>query len=502
MMAACEPIRNDLKAFLDRELPLPERVRVRLHLARCASCREEIRSMNRISNALRSSGSTEMEGKLRSKLVGLIPTDAREAAAPGNRKRPLMIAWGVACAGALAWFAFQMQPRLAESLADRSVTVMQHVAGSPTAQQQVAMSAPSAPPGMMGGMAASGSSQTLTGAITPDVGVVQQRQEMMKGRIAGKAGEDQSSIRSMPKPVESWYDSFGHRDPNSIDVAGGSTGRMMAMQRQSLSFGAHAGTELMPKLPVRATRMVGNAVVPKETTLVTPADPSAPATATPQRDIHREGEIGVEVARIEESSNSVEQWTKETSGGYVASNELTTGDDGVKTASLLIKVPVNEFDGMMKKIAGLGNVTAKHVSGEDLTERISDTGQEKKSLQEQIDEEAAQIGKIKNHWERQDARNQLSDLKIRQAQAQGRLEMLKKMATLSSISVDLHEKAKAVAGPKASGGLMDEMSDTLHSAGQSIAEVAKLPLTLLIWIIAYSPLWILLALGYRYIIRS
>src|SRR5439155_10607701 len=85
-----------------------------------------------------------------------------------------------------------------------------------------------------------------------------------------------------------------------------------------------------------------------------------------QRDVKKSGELTVEVARLEAASDSVEEMVKE-SGGYVANNQLTTGEDGIKAALLDVRVPVNLFDAMLAKFSKLGEVKSKNVTGEDLT---------------------------------------------------------------------------------------------------------------------------------------
>lgn len=44
-MSNCEQLRDDLKAYADGQLPPAPRLAVRMHLAHCAACREEIEIM-------------------------------------------------------------------------------------------------------------------------------------------------------------------------------------------------------------------------------------------------------------------------------------------------------------------------------------------------------------------------------------------------------------------------------------------------------------------------
>ena len=52
-MKDCDALREDLKAYLDGELPLLRRLAAGRHLARCAACREELAMTRRIGNELR-----------------------------------------------------------------------------------------------------------------------------------------------------------------------------------------------------------------------------------------------------------------------------------------------------------------------------------------------------------------------------------------------------------------------------------------------------------------
>src|SRR5205807_4610459 len=96
-----------------------------------------------------------------------------------------------------------------------------------------------------------------------------------------------------------------------------------------------------------------------------------PKKALSGRYVKKEANITVEVDRLEEKSDAVEQMVKEV-GGYVANNQLTTGEDGLKSASLTVKVPVPQFETMLSRFAKLGEVKAKNVTGEDITEQVSD----------------------------------------------------------------------------------------------------------------------------------
>lgn len=219
-----------------------------------------------------------------------------------------------------------------------------------------------------------------------------------------------------------------------------------------------------------------------------------------ERQVHREGNVTVAVDKLESASDKVEQMVKST-GGYVASNDLTTDNDGYKSASLSVQVPVAQFDETLKQFASLGTVTAKSISGEDITERVSDSTQAELVLREAAETAARKLKN--NEGSEKEIRYREADLrsvKIQLAQTQARLGLLRKRAKLSTINVSLTEKAKRAAQTPPSGFLGD-LSETNRVASAAFAAAIRVPVVLIIWVLAFSPLWVSLALVYRYSAR-
>ncbi len=230
--------------------------------------------------------------------------------------------------------------------------------------------------------------------------------------------------------------------------------------------------------------------------------PIATTTENPvERQVHREGSITVAVDKLEAASDKVEQMVK-ASGGFVASNNLATDSDGYKSADLSVRVPVEQFDDMLRQFAALGTVTAKSISGEDITERVSDATQA-----EQVLKDAAQTAarKLKDeNGSEKEIRYREADLrrvKIEFAQTQARLGLLRKMARLSTINVSLTEKAKRAAQTPTQGGFPGDLSETNRMASAAFASAIRVPVVLIIWVLAFSPLWVPMLVFYRYAFR-
>lgn len=425
-MTDCERFLPDLKAYIDGELPRFTRRRIRQHLRRCPSCREEMTLMESITNELQQGDSTVLEPTLRDKLLAGVPgapADSPLFATPsfkerwrGTKRKPLIL-WGTASATLVAWFflapMFNNEKR-AES--------PKEAAGTMAGGAEMAKMSASAPP-MADGHAS----------------------DMMKKSMKGGAGariESNTTLR-IREPLPSTRAS-----PNlSYDSA-------------------------------KARSSIGNIT----------------------RDVHRTATLTVEVKSAESASEAVETMVKETKGGYVAENQLTTNDDGTKTANLTIKVPVNDFDSFLSRASKQGIVKAKNITGEDVTENISDTSQERKSLTQQTEEARQNLQTARSRQQRNEASQEVRDLKVQIAQAEGRLELLKRSARLSDVTLELREKPKE-STPVKTGGFVDQMKDTAQMAQENFVSAARVPILLLIWVVVYSPLWLLVLFAYRLVTR-
>jgi hypothetical protein len=455
-MNNCETLRDDLKAYLDGELAFARRLAVRRHLARCASCREEVTVMEKLEKELRAEKPGALEPALRARILDAVPDGPPEPAPVGPlprsalRIRPL-VAWGAAATIILVWLV--LAPAFFPSREMSSVPKM-----AASNRSQASGSMPAEAP-------VEGASRIARGGDQDYFRPTRQRMEMP--RSAGTGGSmGAGEPGTMPGMTGSGPVQWASPSPPAAAPKAGT---------YSFDSEGHAKTRGMGKMGIEAS-------VP------------APATAalpSAQRRVRKQADVTLEVQKIEEQSDAVEQMVR-SSGGFVASNQLQTSDEGLKTASLTVRVPVAQFETILGRITKLGEVKAKNVTGEDITEKVSDEEQairvQQQEVQSLLKAETAKAEAVKN-------RETLQRTKVFLAQAQGRLELLKKLSALATITVTLREKPKTSIK---SGGFLDEMSDTGRAAVNSFLAAARLPVLLLIWIAAYAPVWIPFAVAYRY----
>lgn len=102
-MIDCNTRQESLKAYLDGEVSLSQRLALRLHLFRCESCRKEISEMQRISVQIKKSDSP-LPSALRDRILNSVSYQevkpSVKVAMPAFRMKPVL-AWGGAVASLL-----------------------------------------------------------------------------------------------------------------------------------------------------------------------------------------------------------------------------------------------------------------------------------------------------------------------------------------------------------------------------------------------------------------
>ena len=433
---------DDLKAYADGELPLLRRLTVRRHLTRCASCREEIAEMTQIAEDLRASEPADaLDPALRAKILGVAP--GPEGAGPGPARAPVLRPTppGLGAGGrnrlALRW-ALAGAALLAWFI---FFPVFQHVrenSRDEQAGQRLSVSVPHY-------QAAPGASPAPPKAKPVTLTV------RLSDREAGldKSGNAGGGV------------SLQVKDPNS------------QYQNTDGAFQPYVAGDVI-HVPATLNNSTGAAL----------------------RQVHKEATIGVQVANPEATSDKVADMVKET-GGFIAGNTLDTGADGLKTAELTVKVPVAQFETFMGQVARLGNVQSKNITGEDITEKKSDADQTENVLEGDVQSSEARLKALGSRakWHDEQATR---DLRTQLAEARARLILLKRMAALSTVTVDLTQTPKAQAAAPPAGGFLSGLRVSTHDALGSLVSSAGALIALAIWLLAYAPLWLPAGLLIRY----
>ncbi|MCW3098119.1 MAG: putative transrane anti-sigma factor [Chthonomonadaceae bacterium] len=525
-MTECEKLRNDLKAFLDGQLSPATRIAMRLHLNRCASCRKELEEMRLLGTNMRAADTLEMSDALRSRILASVPTTAPEAKVkmlPKWREKPVLI-WGASASAALAWFILYPAINNYQDHAPRSATATSNVRQIGMGAQLYTQDYDEANKG--------GKAPGDTAIISQSLG--HSKLEVMQGdRLLADAYKDGkvpgsaslnvhqvngTDVAGLVNGTADGYQVTHGRMRIGGDVSGGeghgvlryTFPRTFDLQHGGVSDGhVQYGAPLRynGNVPIQVAQNAkndqsqsGKAATPQDTFHI--GQGYALDDLPTERQVHKEASLTVEVANAEQQSESVERLVKE-SKGYVAQNQLTTVEDGTRQASLTCKVPVDQFDTVMGQVARLGLLKGKTLSGEDITEKVSDEQETGHVLRADIVTTEEKLKTRKRHSETVRDEETLRQLRIRVAQSQARLKMLTRLGALSEITVELAEKPKNAVPEqtKPASPFMEEVSGTGQAAAHSFLMALRLPVQLLVWIVVYSPLWALLIFGYRRMTR-
>ena len=439
---------DDLKAYADGELSWPRRLAVRRHLTRCASCREEIAQMTQIAEDLRASETADaLDPALRAKILGIAPDPDNPVGAPlaaPSSPPPAKLgarsrnrrALGWTLAGAALAAWFVFFP------------VFQHVheyARNTESAPRFSVSVPRFQPARVASAPSPASLPPPPKQKPPTFTVRLSDREAGTGSFGGPAMSDGSVV------VNGSYPGAG-----GGGYPGGGGGSSIAG--------------------------------------------SVAAPPAPQRQVHKEATIGVQVANPEATSDKVADMVKET-GGFVAGNTLDTGTDGLKTAELTVKVPVTQFETFLGQVAHLGNVQSKNITGEDITEKASDADQTENVLEGDVQNSEARLKALGSRakWHDEQATR---DLRTQLAEARARLVLLKRMAALSTVTIDLSQTPKPQAAAPVTGGFLNGLKASTHDALGSLVSSTTASIALGIWLLAYAPLWIPALLVGRYGLRE
>lgn len=447
-----ERIRADLKAYIDGELSPLAQFFVARHLRGCPSCREELTHMQTLSTEIRESEpeTAPLSSNLRASILDNAPTTesaSEEEFDPRPRRvarKKMILALGGA--SILAVIAFN--------------SLIMRGAGGGNADFAVSPNA-----GVTSSTTSAGSASSSAGH---DSGVVAGAANPAKLRSSGDVNGD---FKTQNGYAANSLSSDGHVKDQIFrrDGAALSTAPSAAQQNVRVLDRATSSTE--PDFSV------------------TLSGPVVPTT----RAVHREGSLAVGVQNAESASEDATSIIKN-AGGFVANTSLETGGGQKRTAVLDCRVPVAQFEVVVKKIGALGTVRSKSLNGQDITAQIARSGARRQTLAQEL--AIAQTRLAEKEKSRKPNANDLYQLRaevrtirIQASQARAALETLQKYGSLSSLYVSLQDGLPATATPRAAGWF-DSLSPTSQAAWTSFLSNARVPLQLLLWILAYSPFWV------------
>jgi hypothetical protein len=175
--------------------------------------------------------------------------------------------------------------------------------------------------------------------------------------------------------------------------------------------------------------------------------------------IVRHGEASVQVEQVEAAVARIRQ-TAGQFGGFVGNTSLVTGKEEQKTATLELRIPSGQFDGVVAALNQLGKVETVTVSAEDVSEEYVDLGARlanARRVEARLVEMLAQrTGKLSDVLT---VEQELARVRQEAERYEARIRWLEHRASLSSLAVSLHEKAPLIGPPHGRGPILEAFAE-------------------------------------------
>lgn len=200
-----------------------------------------------------------------------------------------------------------------------------------------------------------------------------------------------------------------------------------------------------------------------------------------QKKIIKTGNLNMTVESVDQTVANLTSMAGRAQG-FVQSSYIYEGATGVKSGTIVLKVPVAKFDTIFQEVKGLAKVvTSEQVAGQDVTEEYIDLQARLKNAQA---EEQQYLEIMKKATEVEDILKVtavLSGVREKIERLQGQMRYLESMTDMSTITVEISEETKVV------GGEVEKWKpyQTLKKASKALIVTLQKTVDRLIWIVIF-----------------
>jgi len=259
----------------------------------------------------------------------------------------------------------------------------------------------------------------------------------------------------------------------------------------SASDDAHTGSGT-------AARAVAPAQQP-ETAKAQPQQAVAPDLGVDQRSIIYRGSLSVRVDNVDAAAGAA-TGIATTAGGFVGSDQRSTGGSGKDTATVELRVPAGKFSAVVDQLAKLGQEQQRQFSTEDVTEQVVDLDARIAVQQARVDSGRKLLAQAKSLNDLVMLEREVATREADLASLEAKKRRLADLTALSTITVVLLDP-EAVAAQKEDGppGFLAGLQNGWTGLLASLAILLTVLGWLLPWLLAIGlPAWGLLWLYRRY----
>ena len=165
---------------------------------------------------------------------------------------------------------------------------------------------------------------------------------------------------------------------------------------------------------------------------------AGPGAETPEQKIIRTIQMSSTTRHFDEDYQTVKDALRE-AGGRAESADVRTGADGLRTVSLLLRVPSDQLDAFAARLKGLGHLQSFSESSEDMSEQYTDTESRLKTQQAKMERLNALMAKAENVEDLVALENAIADTQYLIDSYTGQLRGIDSKASEATLSMTLSE---------------------------------------------------------------
>jgi hypothetical protein len=243
-----------------------------------------------------------------------------------------------------------------------------------------------------------------------------------------------------------------------------------------------AGQEaLMPQLAMLA----GDSYSPSQGKFAEGQVEAADLTDIERRRIIKTARLEIESKPFREKCDEITAIVEE-AGGFILSSSMSLLGEGRKSGKLIAKVPVSKFQNVLEKLGRVGKVKSKSVTGQDVTEEYFDLKARVKNLSQEEERILQILKKAEKIEDILSIERELTRVRGEIEKLTGRLRYLRSRTDFSTVEIQLYEPLSVVKTSKWS------LPDTLREASRAFIIVCRKFISLLTWIVIFTPFMILI----------
>ncbi|MEG5065975.1 DUF4349 domain-containing protein [Microcoleus sp. B3-A4] len=222
------------------------------------------------------------------------------------------------------------------------------------------------------------------------------------------------------------------------------------------------------------------------------ASKKAAETPATRPQLIKKAQLSVVVKSMDASTKSVTNIVEKQQGDILGFQNQKPPDSSVRqTASVEIRVPQERLETTLDALAKLGTVENRSLMAEDVTDQLVDSEARLRNLRKseemvlKIMERSGSVGDVLK------AAQELSNIRESIERIDAQLKSLRNQVAYSTISLTLEAAVSAQQTPEPALGL--RVQETWGKATHSVGELTLGLFGLGIWLLAYSPYFLLIA---------